>query len=100
MRHRRNEEKKKLAAAVYDYKSIADSSQQLGSVEDFFVAETVAWPWQIPSNTGMLQEISLCPCFYEHEVVLNILPILLTLYICHAFQNLFLFLPRGRCLTE
>ncbi len=59
MRHRRNEEKKKLAAAVDDYNSIADSSQQLGSVEDFFVAETVAWPWQIPSNTGMLQEISL-----------------------------------------
>ncbi len=74
----------------------ANSSQQLGSVEDFFVAETVAWPWQIPSNTG-----TLCPCFYEHEVVLNILPILLTLYIiCHAFQNPFLFLPRGRCLTE
>ncbi|KAI7789369.1 hypothetical protein IRJ41_000985 [Triplophysa rosa] len=51
LRHRRNEEKKKLAAAVEEYNSIADSSQQLGSVEDFFIAETVAWPWQIPGNT-------------------------------------------------
>ncbi|XP_065140166.1 uncharacterized protein [Paramisgurnus dabryanus] len=51
LRLRRNEEKKKLAAAVEEYNSIADSSQQLGPVEDFFIAETVAWPWQIPSNT-------------------------------------------------
>ncbi|XP_026066270.1 uncharacterized protein LOC113048617 [Carassius auratus] len=51
LRLRRTEEKKKLAAAVEEYNSIADPSQKLGSVEDFFTAETVAWPWQIPSST-------------------------------------------------
>ncbi|XP_067309407.1 uncharacterized protein [Pseudorasbora parva] len=51
LRLRRTEEKKKLAAAVEEYNSIADPSQQLGSVETIFTAETVAWPWQIPSNT-------------------------------------------------
>ncbi|CAM4617476.1 unnamed protein product [Leuciscus chuanchicus] len=53
LRLRRSEEKKKLAAAVEEYNSIADPSQQLGSVEDFFSAETVAWPWQIPCSTEL-----------------------------------------------
>jgi len=39
--------------AVEQYNSIADPSQQLGSVESFFTAETVAWPWQISCSTGM-----------------------------------------------
>ncbi|KAG1952334.1 hypothetical protein F2P79_010255 [Pimephales promelas] len=51
LRLRRSEEKKKLAAAVEQYNSIVDPSQQLGSVESFFTAETVAWPWQIPCST-------------------------------------------------
>ncbi|XP_077050136.1 uncharacterized protein LOC143697094 [Siphateles boraxobius] len=53
LRLRRSEEKKKLAAAVEEYNSIADPSQQLGSVENFFTAETVAWPWQIPCSTEL-----------------------------------------------
>ncbi|XP_050958662.1 uncharacterized protein LOC127160024, partial [Labeo rohita] len=51
LRHRRNEEKKKLAAAVEDYNCRADPSQKLGPVEDFFRDEAVTWPWEIPSST-------------------------------------------------
>ncbi|KAI2655906.1 Alanine--tRNA ligase [Labeo rohita] len=50
LRHRRNEEKKKLAAAVEDYNRRADPSQKLGPVEDFFTDEAVALPWEIPSS--------------------------------------------------